>query len=150
MFNVGGAELLVIMLLALVVLGPDKLPAAARQVGRVMGEIRRMSQGFQQELRSAMDVEAHVASTLGTDGPTLPPLPPTPATPPAETSPTADAAPAAETGPPEPDAAPQHGSPPSPPSPPSPTSPPTPATPAPAPLDGANLPHAESPPASFT
>lgn len=54
MFNVGTPELLVIMLVALIVLGPNKLPDAARQVGRFMGEFRRMSSGFQSELRDAM------------------------------------------------------------------------------------------------
>jgi sec-independent protein translocase protein TatB len=55
MFNVGGGELLVILLVALIVLGPQRLPDAARQVGRVMGEIRRISNGFQQELKDAFD-----------------------------------------------------------------------------------------------
>jgi sec-independent protein translocase protein TatB len=54
MFNVGGGELLVIFLIALVVLGPDKLPGAARQAGKYMSEFRRISQGFQQELRDAV------------------------------------------------------------------------------------------------
>jgi len=55
MFNVGGGELLVIMLVALIVLGPQRLPDAARQVGRVMGDLRRISSGFQQELKDAFD-----------------------------------------------------------------------------------------------
>jgi len=55
MFNVGTGELLVILLLALIVLGPDKLPDTARKIGNVLGELRRMSNGFQQEIRSAMD-----------------------------------------------------------------------------------------------
>lgn len=55
MFNVGAGELLVILLIALIVLGPDKLPDAARKMGNVMGELRRMSAGFQSEMRSAMD-----------------------------------------------------------------------------------------------
>ena len=54
MFNVGGGELLVILLVALIVLGPQRLPDAARQVGRVMGDIRRISGGFQQELQDAL------------------------------------------------------------------------------------------------
>lgn len=54
MFNVGTPELLVILLVALIVLGPNKLPDAARQVGKFMGEFRRMSSGFQNELRDAM------------------------------------------------------------------------------------------------
>jgi sec-independent protein translocase protein TatB len=55
MFNVGGGELLVIMLIALIVLGPQRLPGAVRTAGRVMGELRRVSSGFQQELRQAFD-----------------------------------------------------------------------------------------------
>ena len=55
MFNIGGAELLVILLVALLVLGPNKLPQAARQVGHFLGEFRRIADGFQSELKSAMD-----------------------------------------------------------------------------------------------
>jgi Tat protein translocase TatB subunit len=54
MFNVGGGELLVIVLIALVVLGPQRLPDAMRTVGRVMGEVKRISSGFQQELTDAI------------------------------------------------------------------------------------------------
>ena len=53
MGNLGGGEILVILLVALIVLGPTKLPPAVRQVGKVVGEIRRIGQGFQQELREA-------------------------------------------------------------------------------------------------
>jgi Tat protein translocase TatB subunit len=56
MFNVGGGELLVILLIALLVLGPDRLPDFARKAGKVMADIRRVSQGFQTEIRQAMDV----------------------------------------------------------------------------------------------
>lgn len=55
MFNIGGAEFLVILLVALLVLGPNKLPQAARQVGHFLGEFRRIADGFQQELKTAMD-----------------------------------------------------------------------------------------------
>jgi Tat protein translocase TatB subunit len=54
-FNVGAGELMVILLIALIVLGPEKLPETARKIGNVMGELRRMSNGFQNEMRSAMD-----------------------------------------------------------------------------------------------
>jgi sec-independent protein translocase protein TatB len=52
--NVGTGELLVVLLVALIVLGPDKLPQAARKVGQVMAEVRKVSSGFQSELRDAM------------------------------------------------------------------------------------------------
>jgi sec-independent protein translocase protein TatB len=57
MFNVGSGEILVILLVALIVLGPAQLPKAARQVGNVMSEIRRVSTGFQRELTTALEVE---------------------------------------------------------------------------------------------
>ena len=53
MGNLGGGEVLVILLVALIVLGPTKLPPAIRQIGKVVGEVRRIGQGFQQELREA-------------------------------------------------------------------------------------------------
>jgi len=62
-FNIGGAEFLVILLVALLVLGPNKLPQAARQVGHFLGEFRRVADGFQQELKSAMDVDAPAKPT---------------------------------------------------------------------------------------
>jgi Tat protein translocase TatB subunit len=69
MFNVGGGEILVILLLALIVLGPQRLPGAARQVGKAMGELRRVSNGFQAELRAAIDDTDPPARA-----PSLPPL----------------------------------------------------------------------------
>jgi sec-independent protein translocase protein TatB len=55
MFNVGGPELLVILVVALIVLGPTKLPEAAKQLGKAMTEFRRMSTGFKSELRDALN-----------------------------------------------------------------------------------------------
>ena len=65
MLNVGPAEMVVIFLVALLVLGPNKLPEAARQLGRAAAELRRLSSGFQDEMREAMREPL----------PTLPPLP---------------------------------------------------------------------------
>ena len=55
MFNVGGGEVLVIALIALIVLGPNRLPGAARQAGKVLGDLRRISAGFQNEVRTAFE-----------------------------------------------------------------------------------------------
>lgn len=54
MWNVGGAEILVVLVVALIVLGPTKLPEAARQIGTFVTEFRRVSGGFQRELREAI------------------------------------------------------------------------------------------------
>jgi len=53
--NLGWAEIAVILVVALVVLGPEKLPGAARQIGNVVRQLRRISTGFQQELQNALD-----------------------------------------------------------------------------------------------
>jgi sec-independent protein translocase protein TatB len=55
MFNIGGAEFLVIALVALLVLGPDKLPEAARKVGNITSELRKMSNGFRSEFKEALN-----------------------------------------------------------------------------------------------
>lgn len=55
MFNLSGSEIVFILLAGLVVLGPDKLPGAIRQVGRIYSELRRVGQGFQDELRATLD-----------------------------------------------------------------------------------------------
>jgi Tat protein translocase TatB subunit len=52
--NVGTPELLVILVVALIVLGPTRLPEVARQIGKAIGEIRRLGAGFQAEMRDAM------------------------------------------------------------------------------------------------
>lgn len=54
MFGISGAELIVILLVALVVLGPDRLPVVARKAGQLLGDLRRVSAGFEAEMRSAM------------------------------------------------------------------------------------------------
>lgn len=55
MFNLQGSEIIIILLLALVVLGPEKLPEAMRKAGKFYADIRKMSSGFQEEFRSALD-----------------------------------------------------------------------------------------------
>jgi sec-independent protein translocase protein TatB len=54
-FNLSGSEIVVILLLALIVLGPEKLPEAIRKFGRVYSEIRKISNGFQSEFKNAFD-----------------------------------------------------------------------------------------------
>lgn len=55
MFNLQGSEIIVILLLALVVLGPEKLPDAVRKFTKTYSELKKMSTGFQSELKSALD-----------------------------------------------------------------------------------------------
>ncbi|MFC4639678.1 Sec-independent protein translocase subunit TatA/TatB [Deinococcus hohokamensis] len=53
--NIGGPELIVILLVALVVFGPRKLPELGRTVGQGLREFRRHTSGITEELRSTMD-----------------------------------------------------------------------------------------------
>lgn len=85
MFNVGGPELLVIILVALVVLGPQQLPKAMRTFGSVMAEVRKVSDGFQAEMRSAMDSVVDTSATEKPHSATM-----APATPAEEPEATAD------------------------------------------------------------
>jgi sec-independent protein translocase protein TatA len=54
-FNVGPAEVLMILVVALLVLGPKKLPEAARQMGKAMAEFRRVTSGLQDEVRGVLE-----------------------------------------------------------------------------------------------
>ena len=55
MFNLSGSEIVFLLLIALIVLGPEKLPEAVRKFGKVYAEAKKMSTGFQTELKSALD-----------------------------------------------------------------------------------------------
>ncbi|MCH2169901.1 twin-arginine translocase TatA/TatE family subunit [Myxococcota bacterium] len=57
MFGIGMMELVVIFAIALLVLGPKRLPALARSLGRTLAEFRRASTDLRQEF---MDVEESV------------------------------------------------------------------------------------------
>jgi len=57
MSNLGGGEMLAIFLLALIVLGPERLPVVARKLGGFVRKARAMSAGIEQEVRKAIDLD---------------------------------------------------------------------------------------------
>jgi Tat protein translocase TatB subunit len=103
MFGMGMGELLLILVVALLVVGPDKLPNAARAIGKGIRDFRKHTKDLQntleqdenigeavRELKSALrDDPIRAANRLATPRP--PPTPPTtpPATPPAPGAPPA-------------------------------------------------------------
>jgi sec-independent protein translocase protein TatB len=97
MFEIGFSEILVISAIALLVLGPEKLPKIAAQVGRWTGRARAMAR----QLRTQLEQEANLQEVLrAAQQPSKPRAAPTPS----ETShdsPPEPAAPAAASAPEE-------------------------------------------------
>ena len=54
-FNIPGGELIFLLLIALVVLGPEKLPDAVRKFTKAYSEFKKMTSGFQGEMRSVLE-----------------------------------------------------------------------------------------------
>jgi sec-independent protein translocase protein TatA len=52
--NLGPAEILVILVIALIVFGPKKLPEVGRQVGAAVRELRKMQDSVKSELDSVI------------------------------------------------------------------------------------------------
>lgn len=53
--SLGGVEVLVILVVALIVLGPEKLPQVARQVGEWAAKLKALTQNLQTEMRDVLD-----------------------------------------------------------------------------------------------
>ena len=51
MFGIGTGELIVILIVALVIIGPQKLPEIAKSLGKAMGEVKRATRDIQDELK---------------------------------------------------------------------------------------------------
>jgi sec-independent protein translocase protein TatB len=55
--NLGWLEIGMLLVVALLVFGPDKLPAVARDAGRMLRELRKMAQGARTQLKSELGPE---------------------------------------------------------------------------------------------
>ncbi len=79
MFEVGFTEIILILGIALLVLGPEKLPKLANQVGRWAGRARAMARQLRQQLDEAVailpkeDFDPAARRPLGTPSPGTPP-----------------------------------------------------------------------------
>ncbi len=62
MFGIGSTELLVILVVALLVLGPKNLPKLAQTIGKAMGQFQRASKDFQRTINAeiALEEEAEI------------------------------------------------------------------------------------------
>ncbi len=57
MFDIGFSELLIVAVVALIVLGPEKLPTAVRTVGLWVGKIRRSVASIQSEISEELRLD---------------------------------------------------------------------------------------------
>ena len=57
--SLGGGEILVILLVALIVFGPQRLPEIGRQVGKAMREVRKMQDSVRDEIHGALKLDEH-------------------------------------------------------------------------------------------
>lgn len=62
MFNIGMPEMILILVIALVVVGPDRLPDVARSIGRLVGQLKTAIDGMKYDLEQEMD--KHVGDEL--------------------------------------------------------------------------------------
>lgn len=54
MLDFSPEKMLFIFFIVLIVLGPDKLPEVSRKIGKAMGQLRKLSGGFREEMNKAM------------------------------------------------------------------------------------------------
>jgi sec-independent protein translocase protein TatB len=78
MFGLGMGEILIILVVALLVLGPTKLPDAAKQIGKAIRELRRHTQNLQDTIEQDENIGGTVRelkSALRGDDLFMPPKP---------------------------------------------------------------------------
>ena len=66
MFNIGPAELIVVFLVALLVVGPKRLPEVGRSIGKALREFRRTTE----EVRSTFEASLDDEPSANGEGPT--------------------------------------------------------------------------------
>jgi sec-independent protein translocase protein TatB len=78
MFGLGFGEIVIVAILALVLLGPDRLPEAAKTIGRTLRDLKKATDGLKGQLEAEMySVEKVVKKALDEEqAATAPAVPP--------------------------------------------------------------------------
>ena len=57
MSGIGGSEFILLCLIGLLILGPERLPRVARQIGGWIGKARQLTRSLQRQLEDELDAE---------------------------------------------------------------------------------------------
>ena len=78
MFGLGFGEIVIVAILALLLLGPDRLPEAAKALGKTLQDLKKATDGLKGQLESEMySVEKSIKKAIdGTGTPATPEVPP--------------------------------------------------------------------------
>ena len=60
MSGIGGSEFILLCLIGLLILGPERLPTVARQIGSWVGKARQLTRSLQRQLEEELDVEKNL------------------------------------------------------------------------------------------
>ena len=60
MSGIGGSEFLLLCIIGLMILGPERLPRVARQLGSWIGKARQMTRSLQRQLEDELDAEKNL------------------------------------------------------------------------------------------
>lgn len=60
MSGIGGSEFFLLCLIGLLILGPERLPRVARQIGGWLGRARQMTRALQRQLEEEVNVEKNL------------------------------------------------------------------------------------------
>lgn len=65
--NIGPWEIVVILLIALIVVGPGKLPEVAKSLGKGVNEFRRATTGLKKEFQDVVNMDEDIKAFTGSE-----------------------------------------------------------------------------------
>lgn len=57
MFDIGFSEMFMVLVIALIVIGPERLPAVAAKLGRLIGKAKRTFENVKRDFQSELETE---------------------------------------------------------------------------------------------